>query len=284
MIRQSVGRLVGKIALASVVVCLFALPAAAQGMIQGTVVDAQGQARRRRQDHDRADRGCDPQVRDEDRQEGRVHSDRTAVVRLQGHRGKRQAGHRDRQHARQPARSGERAARHRRRRGQRSRRGRQDRRTAQGVRRRRRAEPRRQVRRVDRVVQQGAGGQPQLPGLPVQHRLRIRAEEGARQGRGELQEGDPREAGLRRGLQRARQHLQRPAEIRRGGRGQREGERADGVRARRPRGRQRRLALQPGRHPLEFRQDSGCEEGVRAGDRRESRTTPSRTTSSRWRS
>jgi tetratricopeptide (TPR) repeat protein len=43
MIRQSVGRLVGKIALASVVVCLFALPAAAQGMIQGTVVDAQGQ-------------------------------------------------------------------------------------------------------------------------------------------------------------------------------------------------------------------------------------------------
>ena len=43
MIRQSVGRLVGKIALASVVVVLFALPAAAQGMIQGTVVDAQGQ-------------------------------------------------------------------------------------------------------------------------------------------------------------------------------------------------------------------------------------------------
>ena len=56
------------------------------------------------------------------------------------------------------------------------------------------------------------------------------------------------------------------------------------VRARRPRGRQRRLALQPGRHPLEFRQDSGCEEDVRAGDRGECRTTPSRTTSSRWRS
>ena len=43
MIRQFFGRLVGKIALASVVVLLFALPAAAQGMIQGTVVDAQGQ-------------------------------------------------------------------------------------------------------------------------------------------------------------------------------------------------------------------------------------------------
>jgi tetratricopeptide (TPR) repeat protein len=43
MIRQSVGRLLGRIAMASVVVCLFALPAAAQGMIQGTVVDAQGQ-------------------------------------------------------------------------------------------------------------------------------------------------------------------------------------------------------------------------------------------------
>jgi tetratricopeptide (TPR) repeat protein len=43
MIRQSVGRLLGRIAIASVVVCLFALPVAAQGMIQGTVVDAQGQ-------------------------------------------------------------------------------------------------------------------------------------------------------------------------------------------------------------------------------------------------
>ena len=42
MIRQSVGRLVSKISLASVVVLSFALPAAAQGMIQGTVVDAQG--------------------------------------------------------------------------------------------------------------------------------------------------------------------------------------------------------------------------------------------------
>ena len=43
MIRQSIGRLLGRIAMASVVVGLFALPAAAQGMIQGTVVDAQGQ-------------------------------------------------------------------------------------------------------------------------------------------------------------------------------------------------------------------------------------------------
>jgi tetratricopeptide (TPR) repeat protein len=43
MIRQSVRRLVGKLALASVAVLLCALPAAAQGMIQGMVVDAQGQ-------------------------------------------------------------------------------------------------------------------------------------------------------------------------------------------------------------------------------------------------
>lgn len=43
MIRQSVGRLVGTIAMASVAVLLFTLPASAQGMIQGTVVDAQGQ-------------------------------------------------------------------------------------------------------------------------------------------------------------------------------------------------------------------------------------------------
>jgi tetratricopeptide (TPR) repeat protein len=43
MIRQSIGRLLGKIALASVALVLFALPAAAQGMIQGTVLDAQGQ-------------------------------------------------------------------------------------------------------------------------------------------------------------------------------------------------------------------------------------------------
>ncbi len=42
MIRQSVGRLVGTIAMASVAVLLFTLPASAQGMIQGTVVDAQG--------------------------------------------------------------------------------------------------------------------------------------------------------------------------------------------------------------------------------------------------
>jgi tetratricopeptide (TPR) repeat protein len=43
MIRQSIGRLLGKIALACVALVLFALPAAAQGMIQGTVLDAQGQ-------------------------------------------------------------------------------------------------------------------------------------------------------------------------------------------------------------------------------------------------
>ena len=43
MIRQSVGRRVGTIALASAASLLLALPAAAQGMIQGTVVDAQGQ-------------------------------------------------------------------------------------------------------------------------------------------------------------------------------------------------------------------------------------------------
>ena len=43
MIRQSIGRLLGKIALAGVAIVLFALPAAAQGMIQGTVLDAQGQ-------------------------------------------------------------------------------------------------------------------------------------------------------------------------------------------------------------------------------------------------
>ena len=43
MIRQFLGRLARQIALASVVVLVFALPAAAQGMIQGTVVDPQGQ-------------------------------------------------------------------------------------------------------------------------------------------------------------------------------------------------------------------------------------------------
>ena len=43
MIRQSIGRLLGTLALACVALVLFALPAAAQGMIQGTVLDAQGQ-------------------------------------------------------------------------------------------------------------------------------------------------------------------------------------------------------------------------------------------------
>ena len=43
MIRRFFGRLTWQIALATVVVTAFALPAAAQGMIQGTVVDPQGQ-------------------------------------------------------------------------------------------------------------------------------------------------------------------------------------------------------------------------------------------------
>ncbi len=43
MIRRFLGRLMWQFALATVVVTAFALPAAAQGMIQGTVVDPQGQ-------------------------------------------------------------------------------------------------------------------------------------------------------------------------------------------------------------------------------------------------
>jgi tetratricopeptide (TPR) repeat protein len=43
MIRRFSGRLMWQLALAAVAVAAFALPAAAQGMIQGTVVDAQGQ-------------------------------------------------------------------------------------------------------------------------------------------------------------------------------------------------------------------------------------------------
>ena len=59
--------------------------------------------------------------------------------------------------------------------------------------------------------------------LLLQHRLQLHAEEGIRQGRRSVQEGDRDQGRRRQRVQRPREPLQRAAEIRRGGEGEREG-------------------------------------------------------------
>ena len=167
--------------LAIVVVCAFALPAVAQstGMVKGKVIDDKGQpvdGAKVTIEHDRRHR---PAVRDEDRQEGRVHPDRPAVGSVQDHRRKGQARRRDRQHARQPA---------WRRRACGSSSAAAPATSApwpprraelqQDVRRRRRAEPRRQARRGDREVQQGAGGSTRTATTATTTSATLRPEEG----------------------------------------------------------------------------------------------------------
>ena len=95
--------------------------------------------------------------------------------------------------------------------------GREERRAEEDLRRRRRRQPRGQSRRGDREVHARRGAQPDLLRLLLQHRLLAGAEEGLRQGGSGLQEGDRAEGRLRRGLQRPGQHLQRAAQVRRGG-------------------------------------------------------------------
>ena len=97
----------------------------------------------------------------------------------------------------------------RRRRGRREGSRGEERRVEEGVRGRRRREPRRQPRRGDRQVHRGSRAEPDLLRLLLQHRLLGDAEEGLRQGRSGVQEGDRAEAGRRRGLQRPGQRLQR---------------------------------------------------------------------------
>ena len=107
---------------------------------------------------------------------------------------------------------------------------------SRGVRRRRRAQQRRQARRGNRQVQRGdrrwrrTASTASPTSAPRTRRRRTR------EGRGSVQEGDRAEAGLRRGLQRARERLQRAEEVRPGGRGQREGDEASARRRGRRRG------------------------------------------------
>ena len=68
-----------------------------------------------------------------------------------------------------------------------------------------------------------------------------------------VQEGDRAQGRLRRGLQRARQRLQRAAQVRPGGHGQRKGDGVERQRRRRGRRRQRRRDVQSGRDSLERR-------------------------------
>ncbi len=143
---------------------------------------------------------------------------------------------------------------------------------------------RRQARRGDREVQQGARGQPQVPRLLQQHRLRYaqkkdydKAEEAYKK----AIEVKPDDAEAYNGLANiynAQRKFDQAAAA---------SAKANELTASAPGGaarRQRRRALQPGRHPLELRQDSPRR---RRRSRRRSpptRTTPRRTTSSAWRS
>ena len=202
-------------------------------MVQGVVIDAQGQPVDGAKVTIEQTEGVDPQVRDEDRQEGRVHPDRPAVGRLQGHRREGQARRRDRQHVasasavRRACGSSSAAAR-----GSDPAEARP--RPPSCGRRSTKASPLSRAGKHDDAIakfNKALGGQPELLRLLLQHRLRVRRRRRTTTRPRRLQEGDRAEAGLRRGLQRARERLQRAAQVRRGRRGEREGERADGAAA-----------------------------------------------------
>ena len=137
----------------------------------------------------------------------------------------------------------------------------------EGVRRGRGAQQGRQVRRGHRQVHRGLRHGPGLLRLLLQHRLQPRPEEGLRPGRGGVPEGHRDEGGLRRGLQRPGDGLQRPEEVRQGAGGELEGRRT-GQRGRPGGRRQRRRGrrVQPGRHPLERRQDRRGGRALPEGD------------------
>src|SRR5262249_2100621 len=146
----------------------------------------------------------------------------------------------------------------------------QERRAEEDVRGRRDPEQSRQSRRRDRRVRQGGGDERQLLRLLLQHRVLRDAKEGLRQGGGGVQESDRAQSRLRRGVQRPREHLQRAAQVRSGGGGEREGDGTlEHARRERRRRRQRRRDVQPGRDSLERGKDRRGEEAVRERGRRE---------------
>ena len=256
-------------------------------MITGTVRRCAGAAGRRRQDHDRADRRRDPQVRDEDRQEGRVHSDRPAVGPLQGHGRKGQARHRDRQHARQPARTAERAARHRRRRGPTIRPW--PRRPPNCARRSTRASPQSRAGKyddVDRVVQRRRWPSTRTARTAsttsATRTRRRRSYDKAEENYKKAIEVKPDYAEAYNGLANiynAQRKFDQAAAA------SAKASRADGVARRRPARAATPTALyNQGVILWNAGKIRRREEAFEAGDRRERRTTPSRTTSSAWRS
>ena len=102
------------------------------------------------------------------------------------------------------------------------------------VRGRRDREPRRQSRRRDRRASwRAAELNPNCFDCYYNIAFSRDAEEGLRQGRSRLQEGDRAQGRLRRGLQRPGQHLQRAAQVRPGGHGEREGDGVERQRRRR---------------------------------------------------
>ena len=110
----------------------------------------------------------------------------------------------------------------------------EERRIEEDLRGRRHREPRRQSRRSDRQVHRVGGAQRELLRLLLQHRVLGVAEEGLRQGGSGVQEGDRDQAGLRRGLQRPGERLQRHAQVRSGRDGERQGDGVERRRGRRP--------------------------------------------------
>ena len=283
MVRRPNGRRAGLVLCSFLATLAFALPAAAQGLVQGVVTDAQGQpvdgasvvieaeGTNRHFDMKTNKKGEFMQIglssgpykvtATKDKltasQSVRISQGRPANAKLVlGAAAAGVAGRGGRRHG-----------------------------AAQGARRRHRRDQRRQVRRRDRRVHEGRGVAAHLLRVLLQHRLRVRPEEGLRQRRNQLQEGDRVEGRLRRCVRGPRQHLQRAAQVRSGGDRQRQGVGAVvGARRRRRRRGRRGRALQPGRRAVERRQGRRSQEGVRGRRFRRIPITPRRTISSAWRS
>ena len=293
MVRRLNGRLPWLVACVAALIagdCRAGRSRSPRGMIKGVVKDAKGQpVEGAKVTIDMAE-GTSRKFETQDEQEGRVHPDRPAGRRVQGHGREGQAG------VERPrtSRVSDRRARPRstwcsapRRRGGdakevAAKNAELKKVFEEGV----AASQRRQPRRGDREVHRGGGAERRTATTATTTSAsRDIAEEGLRQGGSGVQEGDRDQAGLRRGLQRAGERLQRdsasstrprrPAPRRWSWRRRRRGSRR--------RRRQRRRDVQPGRHPLERRQGRRGEEAVRRRRSRRTRTTPRRTISSAWR-
>jgi len=150
--------------------------------------------------------------------------------------------------------------------------------------RRRRRQPRRQPRRGHCKLHARRGAERRLLRLLLQHRLLRNAEEGLRQGGSGVQEGDRDQAGLRRGLQRARHRLQPGAQVRSGAAASAKAMELSGSGAAGAAGGATRCDVQPGCHPLDAGKIADAKKQFEGAIRCEPEPTgPSRTTSWAWR-